>query len=222
MGMSLNNLRELVMYREVCCAAVHGVKKSQTWLSDWTELNWCGTGLFSKRCQIHEFIWSSQVLESIQSLERHVLELLLWLQFHRFFPSKALISSHRNCNIKVKKLDQTKLRTYHLPYKIISPAQVGRLPHFCVQSGGEKHLHVWPSRWTLVAQRLKHLPAMRETPGSIPGSGRSPGEGNGDPLWYSCVGNPMDGGAWWPTAHGVAKSRTRLSDFTSLYVSLWW
>ena len=51
-------------------------------------------------------------------------------------------------------------------------------------------------------------------PSSIPGLGRSPGEGNGNPLQYSCLENPMDGGAWWATAHGVAKSRTRLSDFT--------
>ena len=40
------------------------------------------------------------------------------------------------------------------------------------------------------------------------------GEGNGTPLQYSCLGNPMDGGAWWAAVHGVAKSRTRLSDFT--------
>ena len=46
--------------------------------------------------------------------------------------------------------------------------------------------------------------------GSIPGSGRSPGEGNGNPLQYSCLENPMDGGAWWATVHGVAKSRTPL------------
>ena len=50
--------------------------------------------------------------------------------------------------------------------------------------------------------------------GSIPGSGRSPGEENGNPLQYSCLENPMDRGAWWATVHGVAKSRTRLSDFT--------
>ena len=50
--------------------------------------------------------------------------------------------------------------------------------------------------------------------GSIPGLGRSPGEGNGSPLQYSCLENPMDGGAWWATVHGVAKSRTQLSDFT--------
>ena len=49
---------------------------------------------------------------------------------------------------------------------------------------------------------------------SIPGSGRSPEEGNGNPLPYSCLENPMDGGAWWAVVHGVAKSQTRLSDFT--------
>ena len=42
----------------------------------------------------------------------------------------------------------------------------------------------------------------------------STGEGTGDPLQYSCLENPMDGGAWWAAVHGVAKSRTRLSDFT--------
>ena len=50
--------------------------------------------------------------------------------------------------------------------------------------------------------------------GSIPGLGRFPGEGNGNPLQYSCLENPMDGGAWWATVHGVAKSRTQLSDLT--------
>ena len=51
-------------------------------------------------------------------------------------------------------------------------------------------------------------------PGSIPGSEGSPGAGNGNPLQYSCLANPMDGGAWQATVHGVAKSQTRLSDFT--------
>ena len=43
---------------------------------------------------------------------------------------------------------------------------------------------------------------------SIPGSGRSPGEGNGNPLQYSCLENPMDGGIWWATVHGSQKSWT--------------
>ena len=41
--------------------------------------------------------------------------------------------------------------------------------------------------------------------GLIPGSGRSPGEGNDNPLQYYCLGNPMDGGAWWATVYRVAK-----------------
>jgi len=45
---------------------------------------------------------------------------------------------------------------------------------------------------------------------SIPGSGRSPAEGNGNPLQYSCLKNPMDRGAWQATVHGVAKSQTQL------------
>ena len=71
---------------------------------------------------------------------------------------------------------------------------------------------------SLVAQIVKNLPAMQETwvrsLGSIPGSGRSPGEGNGNPFEYSCLEDPMDGGAWWATVHRVAKSQRRLSDFT--------
>ena len=50
--------------------------------------------------------------------------------------------------------------------------------------------------------------------GSIPGSGRSPGGGNGNALQYSCLENPMDRGAWWATVHGVAKSQTGLSAHT--------
>ena len=52
-------------------------------------------------------------------------------------------------------------------------------------------------------------------PGSIPGLGRSPGEGNGNPFQYSCLVNPMDGGALWATVHGVAKSRGRKESVTT-------
>ena len=50
--------------------------------------------------------------------------------------------------------------------------------------------------------------------GSIPGLGRSPGEGNGNPLQYSCLENPVDRGAWWVTVHGVAKSQTKLKQLS--------
>ena len=66
-----------------------------------------------------------------------------------------------------------------------------------------------------VAQRLKRLPAMWETWVRSLCREDSPGEGNGNPLQYSCLENPMDGGAWWATVHGVTKSQTRLSHFTS-------
>ena len=51
--------------------------------------------------------------------------------------------------------------------------------------------------------------------GSIPASGRSPGEGNGNPFEYSCLENSMDRGAWRATVHGVTKSRTQLNDYYS-------
>ena len=53
-------------------------------------------------------------------------------------------------------------------------------------------------------------------PGSVPELGRSPGEGNGNPLQYSCLENPKDRGAWWATVQGVAKSQTRLSTHTHI------
>ena len=59
---------------------------------------------------------------------------------------------------------------------------------------------------------VKNLPANAGDMGSIPGSGRSPGEGNDNPLQYSCLGNPMNRGAWWATVHGVAKSWTQLNN----------
>ena len=52
--------------------------------------------------------------------------------------------------------------------------------------------------------------------GSIPGLGRSPGEGNGNPLQYSCLDNSMDRGAWRATVYGVKKSQTQLSNFHNL------
>ena len=57
---------------------------------------------------------------------------------------------------------------------------------------------------------VKSLPTVQETPSSIPGSGRSPREGNGNPLQYSHLENPMDRGAWQATVHGVSRSWTQL------------
>ena len=62
---------------------------------------------------------------------------------------------------------------------------------------------------------VKNLPANTDDSrdvGLVPGSGRSPRVGNGNPTQYSCLKNPMDGGAWWATVLGMAKSRTRLNN----------
>ena len=75
-------------------------------------------------------------------------------------------------------------------------------------------------RASLVAQVVKASACNAGDPGLISGWGRSPGEGNGNPLQYSCLENSMDGGAWEATVHGVAKSGTRLSDFTFTFSCL--
>ena len=75
----------------------------------------------------------------------------------------------------------------------------------CFSSGVSK-------RWVPpMVQQVKNSPANEGDTGSVPGLGRSPGEGNGNPLQYSCLGNPMDRGARWATVHGVTKSHTQLS-----------
>ena len=56
--------------------------------------------------------------------------------------------------------------------------------------------------------------------GSIPGSGGSPGEGNGNPHLYSCLGNAMDRGAWWATVHGVAESEKNMSVHTHTHIDI--
>ena len=71
---------------------------------------------------------------------------------------------------------------------------------------------------------VKNLPANTEASGDadlIPGLGRSPREGHGNPLQYSCLGNPMDRGDWQATAHRIAKNQTRLSNYTTTNNAGW-
>ena len=70
---------------------------------------------------------------------------------------------------------------------------------------------------SLVAQKVKVSAYNAGYPGSIPGLERSSGEVNGNPLQYSCLENPMDGGAWWAAVHGVAMSRTQWKRLSIAY-----
>ena len=73
-------------------------------------------------------------------------------------------------------------------------------------------IHLGASQEALVVKNPPASARDSRDASLIPGSGRSPGGGNGNPIQHSCLGNPRDRGAWWATVHGVAKSRTRPSD----------
>ena len=99
---------------------------------------------------------------------------------------------------------------------------------WAVESGSSRALmqglvwtHLGPLvRFTSEVKKLignaKNSPDKAGDMGLIPAWGRSPGRGNGNPLQYSCLGNPMDRGAWWATIHGVTKSQTRLKLLSTL------
>ena len=76
------------------------------------------------------------------------------------------------------------------------------------------HMHLFLLTGFPGGSVVKKPRASAENVGSVPGLGRSPGEGNGSPLQYCCLENSMDRGAWQAAVHGVAKSQTRMSDFT--------
>ena len=73
---------------------------------------------------------------------------------------------------------------------------------------------MFPPGSELAVKEAKGEPLGRAVPEEIQLADGGAGGGNGTPLQYSCLENPMDGGAWWAAVHGVAKSRTQLSDFT--------
>ena len=71
-------------------------------------------------------------------------------------------------------------------------------------------LAVYPSLGFPGSSVSKESACSGGDPGLIPGSGRCPGEGNSNPLQYSCLGNPMDRGAWWATVYGITRVRHNL------------
>ena len=106
----------------------------------------------------------------------------------------------------------TKQKNNRLGDILVPDTIVGKSPCQQLKLAFTHHL-----KWdTLVAQTVKRLPTVGD-PGSIPGLGRFPGEGNDNPLQYACLDNPMDGGTWLAIVHGVAKNQTRLSNFTFIF-----
>ena len=80
--------------------------------------------------------------------------------------------------------------------------------YHCATWEAQPYIYMYPfsPRASMVAQMVKKPAGNVGDLGSIPGSGRSPGEGHGNPLQYSCLDNPTDRGAWQATVHGVTKS----------------
>ena len=96
-----------------------------------------------------------------------------------------------------------------------------RLMEYCGAIDERKMRAQFLDSMDIERERGRDLPCGSDTkesacnagdPGSIPGLGRSSGEGNGNPLQYCCVENPTDRGAWWATVRGVTQSPTQLSD----------
>ena len=97
--------------------------------------------------------------------------------------------------------------------RVFSNTTVQKHQFFSVQLSLWYSSHIHTSQVVLVVKNPPDNAEDIRDMGSIPGLGRSPGEGNGNPLWYSCLENSMNGGAWWAMVHQVTKSRTQPSDW---------
>ena len=161
MDVNLSELRELVMDREAWRAVIHGVTKSRTQLSDWSDLIWLYYLLVK--------IWRFQ-------------------DYQPFYICSNVSSLNSN--------DIFNMHIYH-PYKWWGNNAFSKL--------------IFPSVFFPGVSDGKESACKAGDLCSIPRLGRS-GEGNGNPLQYSCLENPIDRRAWWAPVHGVTKSWTRLSD----------
>ena len=151
---------------------------------------------------------------------------ILYLSWSNY-PSNFMPIRYLAISKKKKKINLILIRTVsgswgYFKWELQSVAVL--IEFMCVYSQGENfeghHSFGWISSSLLAkmvfpgGSKSKESACSAGDPCSIPGLGRSPGEGNGYLLQYSCLGNPMGRGAWWATVHGVAKSWTWLNDFS--------
>ena len=119
--------------------------------------------------------------------------------------AQGLVKVHSSATLDLVVQSLSRVRLLVTPWTEASQASLS----FTISRSLFKLMSIEVSdRASPVAQTVKNLPAMQETQVQFLGSGRSPGEGNGNPLQYSHLENSMDRGAWQATVHGVRKSQT--------------
>ena len=168
--------RELVMNREAWRAAVHGVAKCRTRLS---ELNWTEWWYSGPRTVTCRYTHANKLPTLTQQVP----------------PQRWVKSGPGTLQVKFMLFFHNRLRKlswalYHTVF------EEQKEPSIDSPGGSDS----------------KKSACNAGDLGSIPGSERAPGEGNGNPLQHSCLENPMDRGAWWATVHGITKSQTQLSN----------
>ena len=190
MDVSLGELQELVMDREAWHAVIHGVAESDpTEQPNWTQL------------KVLFFPLSGKFLPCVSEQTEES-----WKPLY-----KSSFSCY-NSNNKKTLNDPFPLYMFIFPYSVTLLIPLLQSLNIWNYSSFHQNKHsfvfpCFPGGWD-----SKESAYNAGNLGSIPGLGRSPGEGNGNPLQYSCLKNSMDRGAWRATVHGVTKSWTWLSD----------
>jgi len=227
MDISLRKLYKMVKDREASGVTAHGVTKSQRWLSHWTRAIHITIFLISQMVNTPSAMQETPVqclgqedspgegngnLLQYSCLENTMDRGSWWAIVHGVTKSWTWLSYWHLKNWALYKTKPNKWKVLYssfqwrpLKARLKEPEKpIKRLPETKI-----KDYRFFPG-----GSDGKVSACNAGDPVSIPGSGRSPGGGNGNPLQYSCLENSMDGGAWWATVHGVAKSWTWLSDFT--------
>ena len=158
-------------------------------------------------------------LEITQSHCCHILFIFIMRQLHNptltqgegQFTASSEEWQHSLGTRRTEYVAMTSLGKSTLPYSWRLPRNVSYKGHIPLDLT-RVTVQRWASQMALV---VKNPPANAGNMCLIPGLGRSPGEGHGNPLQYSCLENPMDSGAWWATVHRVAQSRTRLKQLST-------